>query len=291
MPGSPTPPESTPGGQGGKGGERRSRGTRWVLVATALAVVLVLVAVGALVLRQRDQDVAEQGPSAGAVSSGAVTPSAAPTTGGAGSPDAAPATPTAAPTSTGSPDSSGTAAPSTAPVDCPVGDPLTRQPHPEDGLVHGGGLSFPPPAGWVTDRRAAALSWAYDVGEADQQVRGTWYTGAAVGAVSVVDAPDLRDAAELMMGCTASPSFYTGLTSRTDLVDEAGELDGSPAWTIRSEIRMDNPYVPVPGDVVEVTVVDLGSGESFAFFWGTAPLDDPTLVAQLDTLAQQVQVG
>ena len=79
------------------------------------------------------------------------------------------------------------------------------------------------------------------------------------------------------------------VTRRTDLVNEPARFDGQPAWTIRSEIRMDNPYVDVPGDVVQVTVVDLGSPESFAFFWGTAPLDDPTLIAQLDAVTQGLQ--
>ena len=261
-------------GAGGGKGPERSRGLRVGLAATAAAVVLVLVAVGALVLRERDRTVVDPAPSTSTSAPGTATATPAPS---------------ASPTPVPSPSPSGTEQPVPGGQDCPVGDPLTRQDHPEDGRVHGGGLSFLPPSSWTQDSRAAALSWAYDVGEADEQVRGTWFTGAAVGAVSVVDAADLQDAAELMVGCTASPFFYTNVTSRTDLVNEPARSDGHPAWTIRSEVRTDNPYVDVPGDVVEVTVVDLGSPESFAFFWGTAPLDDPTLIAQLHADAQGLQ--
>ena len=257
-----------------------------MLAGAAAAVVLVLVAVGALVLRDRNRTIVDSGPSPTTSASGGRDTSPAETPGT--SPSPAPVDPTG-PGATPGTTTGTTPGPAPSSEPCPIGDPLTRQDHPEDGRVHGGGLSFLPAPGWAADTRAATLSWAYDVGDADEQVRGTWFTGAAVGALSVVDAPDVQSAAELMMSCTASPFLYTNLASRTDLVSQATRFEGLPAWRIRSEIRVDNPYVQVPGDVVEVTVVDLGSPESFAFFWGTAPLDDTVLIGRLDAAARSVQ--
>lgn len=276
-------PGGTGGSAGGPGGTgpRRSRGLRVGLVATAAAVVLVLVAVGALVLRERDREVAA--PSA------SPTPSASSTS---GTPGAGPSTPAGGSETPGvAPSGTPSAVPSAEP--CLFGSPYSRQDHPRDDRVHGGSLSFPLPAGWTyPGRQVDAFTWAYDVGEADTQVQQQWYSTYAVGAVSVADGfEDPAGAAERMMGCTLASSLYRGVTSRTDLVSEETSVGGYPAWTLRSEIRADDPRTTSGGDTVQITVVDLDSGEALAFFWGCAPLGDAALTAQLDEVASQLEVG
>jgi len=271
-----------PGGGGGGKGPKRSRGLRVGLAATAAAVVLVLVAVGALVLRERNRTVVDSAPSP-TPSATAVPSKVAPT----------PAGPSTEPGPDPSTGASGTpsAVPSTEP--CLFGSPYSRQDHPRDDRVHGGGLSFPLPAGWTyPGRQVDAFTWAYDVGEADTQVAQQSYSTYAVGAVSVADGfEDPAGAAERMMGCTLASSLYRGVTSRTDLVSEETSVGGYTAWTLRSEIRADDPRMASGGDTVQVTVVDLDSGEALAFFWGCAPLGDAALTAQLDEVASQLQVG
>ena len=272
LPGGSTP---TPGG--GRGGRPRRSGTRWVLVGTALAVVLVLVAVGALVLRQREQDAATPSPSPVATSPG----------GGDGS-TAAPTPETASPAAP-----SATPTPTAEPVDCPVGDPFSRQPYPEDGRGHGGSLSFPVPDGWsYPGEQTSAFTWAYDVGEADLRVQPQWFTSYAAGAVSTADGfEDPRSAAELILRCTLQSSLYRNVLGNPSTVERETTLDGYPAFTLSADVRVQDDRTTFEGDRLVITVVDLDSPESLAFFWGCAPLGDPDRLAQLEDTARSVTVG
>ncbi len=291
---STTPDLPTGGGPGradggGSGGPRRSRGLRVGLAATAAAVVLVLVAVGALVLRERTRTTAGPGSSPTPAATRAAPSASEPATPGT----AAGGVPTAGPSTPGEPTGPvPTAVPSSEP--CLFGSPYSRQDYPRDGRVHGGSLSFPLPAGWTyPGRQVDAFTWAYDVGEADTQVQQQRYSTFAVGAVSVADGfEDPAGAAERMMGCTLASTLSRGVTTRTDLVDEETTVGGYPAWTLRSEVRAGDPRSGGGGgDTVQITVVDLDSGEALAFFWGSAPLGDAALTDQLDRAARQLEVG
>ncbi|GAB2569297.1 DUF2510 domain-containing protein [Microlunatus antarcticus] len=274
------PAPTAPGGPSGPPprGPRRPVG-RWLLVGAVLLVVLAVV--GALVVRNGNRTIVDHGPA----------PST--TTGGG---DISPAeTPSLAPTpipSSPSPESP-TPSPSPSAEACPVGNPFARQDYARDGRVHGGGLSFPRQSGWEEPgEQVSSFTWAYDVGETDVRVEPQWYASYAVGAVSVADGfEDPRSAAELAMRCSVGSALYRDVTSRTDLVNEETTVDGYPAWTLRSEIRVADDRTTSEGDTVQITVVDQGSGEALSFFWGCAPIGDPAFTDRLDQVAQQLSVG
>jgi hypothetical protein len=199
---------------------------------------------------------------------------------------------TAAPTPTPGP--VGTVSPSNPPPSasqpCPVGDPSSRQPHPADGRVHGGGLSFPTQSGWDRLTQTRHFSWAYDVGGLDRAVEPEWFAILAVGALSTVDGFETPEqAAEAVMECTATSTFYPGFTDRNDLEAESVTVGGHPGWRIRSEIRVDSDATTLPGDVVEVIVVDVDSPESLAMFWGGVPIGNQAMIGQLDRVAKSLQ--
>ena len=276
-------PGGPPGGptQGSPGatpppGRRRAR---WVVAGAVLLVVLVVV--GALVVRDATRRTVDQGPAPTATSGGNDS-SAAQTASPAPSPS-----PTPTPTPRPSPRVSQTGEP------CPIGNPSARQSYPRDGRVHGGSLSFPQQPGWTDPgQQSDGFTWAYDVGETDRRIQPQWFASYAVGAVSVADGfEDPRSGAALAMSCTVSSTFYQNVVSRTDLVDESTTVDGYRAWTIRAEIRVDDPRTTFEGDTVQVTVVDLDSPEALAFFWGCAPIGDRALTAQLDRVVKQLRVG
>lgn len=150
---------------------------------------------------------------------------------------------------------------------------------------------MPAQRGWQTPGvQVSGFSWAYDVGETDVYVQPTWLAAYAVGAVSVADGFDSpRTAARLAMACTASSSFYRDLDSRRDLSSHPTRVGGRPGWTLRSEIRMSGSK-PYAGDVVQITVVDLGSPESLAVFWGCAPIGEQPLIRRLNRVAAGLRV-
>jgi hypothetical protein len=198
--------------------------------------------------------------------------------------------PTPPPSGASSPNPSATTPPPL--VACPVGDPGARQTYPADGRIHGGDLSFPAQSGWQQSRLTSGLSWAYDVDGQVLTIQPEWFAMFAVGALSVVDGFEQPEqAAEAVMQCTATSTFYEGFTARKDLHAKAMTVSGRPAWSVRAEIYVDTKRTTLPGDVVDVVVVDLGGPESLAMFWGAVPIGDQDLIEQLDEVIGELRAG
>lgn len=175
---------------------------------------------------------------------------------------------------------------------CPEGMPSNRQPHPSDGRVHGGGLSFPRVSGW-DDASGFAYRWAYDVGEQTTQAESpNWYANLVVGALFTGDGFDEpKRAAELVMQCVISSGLYPHLTGQEQLWSKSVTVDGHPAWSIRTDVLIDDPKLKAKGDVVEVIVVDTDSPEALAMFIGQVNLGDTKLLRTLDSTIKNLRVG
>ncbi|MCW2811540.1 MAG: hypothetical protein JWP61_1998 [Friedmanniella sp.] len=279
-------PPTAPGGPP----VRRRRALPLLIGALALVVLLV---VGAVVLWPRLTDGTTGGPvptssvTGGDDSSPTSSPTPRPTGPSLLSPRPTTSPRPTSPRPTVSPGSP--SAPGTAP--CPEGQPTARQDHPVDGRVHGGGLSFAEQPGFTETPQGSGLSWAYDVGAQEKRVEPHWFSLLAVGALSTVDGFEQPEqAAELVMECTATSSYYQDFTGRDDLSSAAVTVHGHPGWLLRSRITIDSPDIAATGDVVEVLVVDLGSPESLAMFWGAAPIGDAALGDQLTSVRRSLRV-
>ncbi|WP_147264132.1 hypothetical protein [Desertihabitans brevis] len=190
------------------------------------------------------------------------------------------------PTPTPTPSGSATAAPL---EDCPLGDPGTRQEHPEDGLVHGGGLAYEPVPGW-DDYSAYGYSWTYDAAGQVDHVVDSWIASTVVGALAIADGFETPESAAAdFLACTTTSAFYRNLTGITELRNEAITVDGRPGWWIRAEIRVSGEQVE--GDVSDVIVVDDGDGESLSFYTSCAPIGDTERIALIDAARESLRVG
>jgi hypothetical protein len=85
-------------------------------------------------------------------------------------------------------------------------------------------------------------------------------------------------------------TLYGGYQGTTDVHDKATTVDGKEAWSHRTEIRVDDERVQVEGDVAEVTVIDTGDGESYAFFIGVTPIGDQALLRAMDETVASITV-
>lgn len=267
---------------GGNGERKRNPGPLIAIIAGALVLILVL----ALLLPRlfnRGSEVTTDPPTPTVsgwdeTSSPSPTPTPTPTP----TPDQS-KSPT--PSAAGSP--SGTAQEATA---CPTGDPTARAEHPNDGLVHGGGLAYSPVADWQP-YNFYGLSWGYDVTGQMWEYNPTWISIAAVGALRVGDGfTDPKQAAEAMMQCLASSAYYQDFASRKDIWSKEVTVDGHKGYSIRSEIRIDPPNGNAEGDVAEVIVVDTGNPESFGFFTSSATIGDTERQKLVDAAAKSLTV-
>lgn len=273
------------GGSGGAGSPPSGKGRRRLgPLVLALTTLVVLILIGVVVVRGlvADRSVVDPGPLPSSTVSGWDDSSAT----------AEPETPTTAPSP-----SESTPTPTPTPTEeqplqpCPEGQPTARQDHPSDGRVHGGGLSFPEVSGWQ-NTSGASFSWAFDVGEQMKLAESpSWYANLAVGALFTGDGFDEpRRSAELVMQCVITSGLYPYFTDRQDLWSKAVMVDGRPAWSIRAEIRVDDPELTTKGDTVEVIVVDTGSPESLAMFIGAVDIGDRSLARTMDATIESLRV-
>ncbi|BAK37277.1 hypothetical protein MLP_42630 [Microlunatus phosphovorus NM-1] len=279
-------PETTdhPGGASPPTAQSTGR-RRWGPVIMVIAAVVVAVLVGVVVIRglQTDRPVADPdpGPLPSSTVSGWDDSSATPTLEPSNIPSEAPSRPLP------------TATPSEArPLrPCPEGMPISRQPYPSDGRMHGGGLSFPRVSGW-DDASGLAYSWAYDVGEQSIPVESPdWYANLVVGALFTGDGFDEpKRAADLVMQCVITSGLYPYFTDREEVWSKPVTVDGHSAWSIRAKILIKDPKLKAKGDTVEVIVVDTDSPESLAMFIGQVNLGDTKLLRTLDSTIKNLRV-
>lgn len=260
------------------GSQRPGRGRTGRVIAV-LAVLVVIIVVGVLAIRafsNHGAALADPNPPESTVSGwddSSPLPTATPTP----SPSPSP-TRSRKPT----PTASGSSAPKTQ-VSCATGEPAARDPHPNDGRIHGGRLSFQPP-GWEEDAGyAQQMTWAHDVDGVEEETEPMWAAMMAAGALHAEDGfRTPEQAADGMMQCIASSAYYSSFSGRKDVFSKAVTVDGHPGWALRSEIRVDEPELSVPGDTVEVIVINTGTPGQLSFFAGFVPIGDQSRTQLLD---------
>ncbi len=288
-------PEPGPSGSAGSGPPATppTRGPRRTRLIIAVATVLVLVVVASIaairLFAPSDPGVVTPPPSTAPVDPSASAPESSPTEQPSSDPSPSdPATPSTPATPSPQPSSP---QPSSTAVGCPPGDPAFRQDHPTDDRIHGGGLSFPKVSGYAQTTQQSAFFWAYDVDGQSKSISPTWSSMYAVGAVPTFNGFDSpRTAAELILQCTVtSPDFYRGVTRVRTLSAKRVTVGGQSGWSLRTEVRVRAAGVTVPGDILQIVVVDTESPESLAMFWACVPLDDPASLKQLDATLKKLR--
>jgi hypothetical protein len=191
------------------------------------------------------------------------------------------------PTVSGGNDTSPTATPrsSATPVPCPIGNPDDRADHPNDERVYGGNLSFAAEPAFEHAAFEPRLSFAYDVVQQTFQVsdRPPWIAQLAVGLLRARDGfvHDPRNTVDSVVQCTMLSDIYNPYRpSRRDLRSSSVIIDRHEGWLIESEIRVDQPGLPFPGDRVVVVVVR--DHNDWGLFFGAAPIGNAIVNDMLD---------
>lgn len=197
-----------------------------------------------------------------------------------------------------SPDAGPTPPPPTAPQGtqaCPEGNPYERRNYPDDGRVHGGGISFPELTthnfgGKVPEPR---MTFAYDVMGQDSVVVPGWISSMVVGELRTGPGfEDPKAAVESLMQCSVSTTMYEidqiG-AQRADYASEEITIDGRTGWIITSHLTNPNYDIPFPGDDVYMMVLDMGGGR-MAFFFGCTPIGVPAYDGLLDQVLSDIRV-
>ena len=247
----------------------RPHPARWLILITVLAVV---VAAGSLVVRFHDRS-SEQ-------------------------PVLFPSPTTSAARDDSSPEPSSSPAPSitsAAPraIGCPEGAPDARSPHPSDGRVHGGNLSFPRVDSFIPEAPENRLTFAYDV---VQQVRTVsldppWIAQLGLGRLLADGYPrTAQHTAELVTECIVASDLYRPYDpDRRDVDSRPITVSGTDGWLITTDIGVHVDGLPLAGDHVAVVVIP--DGADWGVFFGAVPIGDRPLTDTLTKTVLALRVG
>lgn len=179
-------------------------------------------------------------------------------------------------------------------VNCPSG---ASQPRPHlTGDLRGGDIAVNPINGWRDGSGNFMLEWLHDMqAQTDTVAQGgdvTWFSAVAVGAVSVVDGFEApQQAAQMAMDCFATSQYYSGFAGRKDISRQEVTIDGHKGWWIRSEVYVEMAALPdIPGDVIDVVVIDTGSPESLSMFISSFTIGDSVRGPQVDAARASLRV-
>ena len=266
-------------GPAGDPGDATARPRRRGLVA-ALAVValLVTIAITAVIMISPRVRPVTDGPLPTSTVSGGDDRSPTPTP----TPPPPPGSPTP---------SSATAVPL---VPCPEGDPNFREPHPVDGRVHGGNLSFPEEPSFDAAAEEPRFSFAHDVTQQTTNVddNPAWIAQLAVGRLRASDGfvHGAKNTAESVVQCAISSSLYDPYQpSRADRRSQPITIDGRKGWLIETDITVADPDLDFAGDrAVFVVVAD---GQDWGMFFGAVPIGDALLEDVMSRTVRDLRAG
>jgi hypothetical protein len=214
------------------------------------------------------------------------------------------------PASTAGDDSSGTPTPSGTPsattagtasgagapvlVRCPTGQPAERAPHPDDGRVYGGNLSFAAATLFGPAGAESRLSFARDVAQQVLLVNNSpgWLAQLAVGQLRREDGFDrgARRTAERVAACVIGGIMYLPYDPvRSDRASKAITVSGHPGWLIETDVTVTNPRLPFSGDHVIFIVVR--DGADWGMFFGATPIGSAPLTAILDSAVADLRAS
>lgn len=161
-----------------------------------------------------------------------------------------------------------------------------------DGSLTGGGLELPPVQGYGPMPAESAFTFADGVVTIGKQIEEQWISLYALGALPKESGYyDLEQAADQVIECMAqSENFYRNFTGRTDLDRGAIDVAGAPAYSIRTELRVNDPAVSVDGDVAEVVVVDIGHPDAYGLYVSVVPIGNDKLIRQQETVTGRLQL-
>ncbi len=182
----------------------------------------------------------------------------------------------------------------------PASDPCTGGAPTVGGEVSGGkrllggNLNLPPVRGFnpLEAQIISTFTFADEVAAVGRSIEEGWIALYSVGALPKDNGyTDLAASADQVITCmTESPSFYRNFTERTDLDRESIQVDGHDAYSVSSELRIDDPDIQVEGDVARVVVVDTGDEDSFGLYVSVVPIGDQGLINQQDAATQELTV-
>lgn len=180
-------------------------------------------------------------------------------------------------------------------------DPSAKPaPHPNDGRVHGGVLSYPQLGSpWGPVRGDERVPFGRNVQsqsvtvENDYQPGQDWIAQVLVGELMAGDGfftPE--QGSEIVVKCIVG-SFYGENTkvNREDQKNQQITVDGQNAWLVESHLTFDLKGLKTKGELAIVLIVENPTGASASLYYASIPDTSPQLAQPARDLIGQLKIA
>jgi hypothetical protein len=159
-----------------------------------------------------------------------------------------------------------------------------------DGRLYGGGLSvavIDNPRWGINPVRT--IPWAIRATGLEKQITDDWVSEVVLAGVQPRSLTENLESQAKAIAEDARLRFYRGDDARLSIKASASSTTGGlPSWTMRFEVRVDNRGPNIPGDVVDLIVVQHSGGRSALMTFAT--IGDTETQAQVDGSRNSVRV-
>lgn len=180
---------------------------------------------------------------------------------------------------------------------CPKPKKATEYPHPADGRVHGGYISYPMlPSPWSPPIPDDRLAFGVDVKEQIIVTEPSYSPGKNwVSAILVAElnAGDgfyaAEEGANIVAKCIMGSYYGDTRLDRTDITSKAITVDGHTGWQLEFHLGFDIKGLRTKGETAIIIVVDTGRTAS-ALFYASIPDSHPQHLEQARGLIPQLRI-
>ena len=180
---------------------------------------------------------------------------------------------------------------------CPKPKSSTKYPHPADGRVHGGMLSYPRLGSpWGTPSTETRLAFGLDVTTQNVMVEpsysknSNWVASVLVGELNAGDGfYAAEEGAQIVARCVLGSFYGDNKVGRTDVMSKATTIDGHEAWLLKMHLTFDIPNLKTKGETAIILIVNTGETAA-GIYYASIPDTTPELLKTAESLIQKIKV-
>ncbi|MGL5406704.1 MAG: DUF2510 domain-containing protein [Propionibacteriaceae bacterium] len=181
---------------------------------------------------------------------------------------------------------------------CPKPKDPTKYPHPSDGRVHGGMLSYPRLGSpWGTPHTETRLAFGLDVTTQNVQVEpnysknSSWVASVLVGELNAGDGfYAAEEGAQIVARCVLGSFYGDNKVDRTDVTSKATTVDGHEAWLLKMHLTFDIPNLKTKGETAIILIVNTGETAA-GIYYASIPDTTPELLTTAESLISKIKVA
>jgi len=180
---------------------------------------------------------------------------------------------------------------------CPRQSSVTTPlPHPNDGRVHGGPVSFPELGDpWTKPRPDDRVPFGSDVAEQtvlveqNYQPQLDWVASILVGQLQAGDGfYTPQQGSQIVVKCILGKFYGNNPVNSEVRVDQATTIDGHDGWLVESHLSFDIPGLQTKGELLIVAIV--ATRDTAGLYYASIPDTTPQLVASARQSLAELQV-